>query len=209
MNLATFTIVYLALGVVGAGAVLALGRGLAHAAVALVLWPLAVPFALVDDAPAGGREAAFVAALRRAAATPLGGVLPDEAAARALAARLGHAARRVAEIDAVLARPEMAEPAARARLAELERRGATGAATAGAIAAAASRLDNLCRLRRLRDRCAAELEEVGELIDQLTAQAELVRLAGAADPAGADLVRELVARVEGLDQLLREEEAAA
>src|SRR6185295_8605042 len=105
----------------------------------------------------------------------------------------------------VLARPEMSEPAARTRLAELSQRGAT----AGAIAAATSRLDNLRRLRQLRDRCAGELEEVGELIDQLTAAAELVRLSGSPDAAGSELVRELVARVEGLDQLLRDEEEAA
>jgi hypothetical protein len=209
VTLEAFTALYLALGVAGALVVAGAGRGLGHAAVALVLWPLAVPFAFAIEEPAAGREAAFVAALRKAAATPLGGVLPDEAVARALAARLGHAASRVAEIDGVLARPEMSEAAARSRLAELERRAGTGAATAGAIAAATSRLDNLHRLRQLRDRCAAELEEVGELIDQLTAQAELVRLSGATDPAGAELVRELVARVEGLDQLLREEEAAA
>lgn len=202
MTLAGFAIAYLAIGVV-AGVVVARTGQVVRAVIAIVLWPIEVPFALLADEPASPREAAFIAALRRAGATPLGAVLPDEAAARALAARLGIAAHRVAEIDAVLARPEMSEPAARARVAELHHRGAT----TGAIAAATSRLDNLRRLRRLRDRCAGELEEVGELIDQLTAAAELVRLSGAADPAGGELVRELVARVEGLDQLLRDEEA--
>jgi hypothetical protein len=205
VTLVTFTLAYLAVGVVGAIAVFVRRRKPGAAALALVVWPLELPFAFARDEPPAGREGAFLAALRRAAATPLGGVLPDEAAARALAQRLGHAAARVTEIDAVLARPEMSELGARNRLAELERRGATP----GAIAAAGSRLDNLRRLRALRDRCAAELDEVGELIDQLTAQAELVRLSGELDPAGAELVRELVARVEGLDQLLREEEAAA
>ena len=205
MNLLGFTIAYVAIGVISAVVVLGKRGRPSHAAVAILLWPLELPFALVGDEPATGREAAFLAALRRAAATPLGSVLPDEAAARALAARLGHAARRVAEIDAVLSRPEMSEPAARTRLVELQRRGATP----GAIAAASSRLDNLRRLRQLRDRCAGELEEVGELIDQLTAAAELVRLSGAPDAAGSELVRELVARVEGLDQLLRDEEEAA
>ena len=80
----------------------------------------------------------------------------------------------------------MSEVAARARLADLQRR----IATPGAIEASRSRLDNLRRLRLLRDRCAAELEEVGELIDQLTAQAELVRLSGAPVPAGGELVRD-------------------
>ena len=205
MTLAGLAIVYIAIGIVAAIAIAIRRRRVGPAALAVVLWPLELPFALArDDAP-NGREAAFLDALRRAAATPLGGVLPDEAAARALAARLGHAANRVREIDAVLTRPEMSEPAARARLDDLRRRGATP----GAIAAAGSRLDNLRRLRQLRDRCAAELEEVGELIDQLTAQAELVRLSGTADPAGGELVRELVARVEGLDQMLRDEEEDA
>jgi len=204
-GLVVFIVAYLGIGVIGAIAVLIHHRRPGQAALAIVLWPLELPFAFIRDEPAVGRAGAFLAALRQAAATPLGSILPEEAAARALAARLDHAAARVAEIDGVLARPEMSEAAARTRFLELQGRGATP----GAIAAAGSRLDNLRRLRLLRDRCAAELEEVGELIDQLTAQAELVRLSGAADPAGGELVRELVARVEGLDQLLREEEAAA
>jgi hypothetical protein len=205
MSLLGFTALYVAIGAVSAIVIFVRRGRIDQAALAVVLWPLELPFALVRDEPPVGRAAAFLAALRNAAATPLGGVLPDEKAARALAARLGDAANRVAEIDGVLARPEMSETAARARLADLQRR----TATPGAIAASLSRLDNLRRLRLLRDRCAAELEEVGELIDQLTAQAELVRLSGAPVPAGAELVRELVARVEGLDQLLREEEEAA
>jgi hypothetical protein len=202
-GLAAFALAYVTIGVVGAVAVFVHHRRIGQAALAVVLWPLELPFAFVRAELPPGREAAFVAALRRAASTPLGGVLPDEAAARALATRLGQAAARVQEIDEVLARPEMSEASARARHAELVGR----AATPGAIAAAASRLDNLGRLRRLRDRCAAELDEVGELVDQLTTAAELVRLSGAVDSAGSDLVRELVARVEGLDQLLSDEEA--
>jgi hypothetical protein len=205
VSLLGFTVLYVAIGAVSAIVIFAKRGRISQAALAVVLWPLELPFALVRDEPPVGRAAAFLAALRRAASTPLGGILPDETAARALAARLGDAAQRVAEIDGVLARPEMSEATARTRLVELQRRNATP----GAIAAAGSRLDNLRRLRLLRDRCAAELEEVGELIDQLTAQAELVRLSGAPVPAGAELVRELVARVEGLDQLLREEEEEA
>jgi hypothetical protein len=54
----------------------------------------------------------------------------------------------------------------------------------------------------MRDRFARELDEVGELLDQLITQAELVRLAGSADASAAELVREIVSRVEGLDQML-------
>ena len=50
---------------------------------------------------------------------------------------------------------------------------------------------------------------VGELLAQLGTQAEVVRLAGVADASTAELVRELLARVEGLDQVLDEGAARA
>jgi hypothetical protein len=178
-----------------------------------LLWPLYGPFLLMrgeGEAPVqgpAGTEVAFLAALRRARQTPLGAVLPDEATARALAERLRVAAAKVAEIDALLAQPVFDENDVRRRLDELGARGASE----WAVTTARMRLQNILRLRALRHRFAGELDEVGELLVQLTTQAEVLRLAGPAAGAQAgeggpgdvaDLVQELVSRVEGLDQML-------
>lgn len=175
-----------------------------------ILWPLYGPFLLMreGEAPVHGpaaTEVAFLAALRRARLTPLGAVLPDEATARALAERLRVAAAKVAEIDALLAQPVFDEDDVRRRLDELGARGASE----WAVTTARMRLQNILRLRALRHRFAGELDEVGELLVQLTTQAEVLRLAGPAAGAQAggpgevaDLVHELVSRVEGLDQML-------
>ncbi|WP_428265951.1 hypothetical protein [Haliangium sp.] len=176
-----------------------------------LLWPLYGPFllarlgAVAEAAPEpapSGREVAFLSALRRARDTALGALLPDEASARALAGRLRVAAGKVAEIDALLAQPAFDEDDARARLDGLRAR----AASDYAQSTAAMRVSNIRRLRALRHRFATELDEVGELLVQLTTHAEVLRLAG---PGGADdnadsraLVRELVSRVEGLDEML-------
>ena len=66
------------------------------------------------------------------------------------------------------------------------------------------RIQNVRRLRSLRDRFARELDEVGELITQLTTQAEVLRLAGGPDSEVRYVVRELLSRVEGLDQMIEE-----
>jgi hypothetical protein len=174
----------------------------ADALLLAALWPLYGPFLLLrlkgGDHATSGAEATFVVALRRARTTPLGALLPDEATVHGLAQRLRVAADKVAEIDALLARPAFSEPATLTRLEELRRRDATECA----LASAGIRLQNIRRLRAMRDRFARELDEVGELLEQLITQAELVRLAGAADASSAELVRELVSRVEGLDQML-------
>jgi hypothetical protein len=220
MSLTPLAALYLA---VGAGCVVAFwaargrataraGRGrtaVADAALLGLLWPLYGPFLLMrsgEDGPVdepAAREVAFLGALRRARQTPLGAVLPDETSARALAQRLRVAAAKVAEIDALLAQPVFDEDDVRRRLDELTAR----AASDWALATTRMRLQNIHRLRALRHRFASELDEVGELLVQLTTQAEVLRLAGpatAAETPGdmADLVRELVSRVEGLDQML-------
>ena len=162
--IATFAAVYI---VAGAGCAIAalVFRRPVDAALLLVLWPLYGPFCLA----------------RRAAAAPapassLDLLVPDPATLAALAGRVRDGRRRVADIDAVLARPGLS----------------------GAL---------LHRLAEFRDRCARELDELDGLLKQLTAQAEVVRLVGIHEPALRELVDELAARAEGLDQLLAEETA--
>jgi hypothetical protein len=204
------TVVELALAYAAVGAVLALvaaatRRASALDALLLVgLWPLYGPVlvggvAARPGTPTGApdeREEALVVALRKAAGTPLAGTLPDEAHARALAARMRDGRARLAELDRVLARPDLDEAAARARARILE----TDGAHPGAVATALRRVHTIRRLRDLRRRFAADLEEVDEVVTQLTVQLELVSFAGGLDTA-AELAADLCARVEALDDI--------
>jgi hypothetical protein len=202
--LTSLLVLYAIIGCVAA--MLAFGQGrmgaLADAALLLLFWPLYGPFYLMQnqrkDAVPSDREAAFLAAIRRASGTPLGSLLPDWPTARALARRLRVAGRKVQELDTLLERPDFSESGAAARLSSLE----TSRASATALSSAGMRLGNIRRLHSLRNRFARELDEVGELVVQLTAQAELLRIERTAEPSGNELVAELLSRVEGLDQIL-------
>lgn len=188
--------------VVGVGAAVvstvARGRGgLADALLLLVVWPIYAPFVLGSGA---GRAAA---ADRRAGPTahPLDAVLPDRATLASVERRLGVARERVADIERLLARPELAESTARGRLERIE----AAAASPGLVAAARARLASVERLRALKARFEREIEEVAEVLIELETQAELVRLAGAEDPAMEEVLRELGARSESLHLMLAEE----
>jgi hypothetical protein len=172
------------------------------------LWPVYGPFLIAsargaDDAHTAG-EVAFLVALRRARGTPLAVLLPDQAAARTLARRLRVADGKVREIDGLLRRPEYDEQDALARSNELRERGATD----WALSAAGMRMQNIRRLRALRDRFSRELDELGELLVQLRTQADVVRLAGAPDAEARDLVIEIISRVEGLDRMMDDDLAS-
>jgi hypothetical protein len=196
------SLVSLGVGYLAVGAALALAiavgrRRLSPADAVLVvgLWPMYAPLALAR-ATEPRREAELLTALARAKASPLAGVLPDAESARILGGRLREAGARLGELDALLARPDFDPAAAERRAAELAARGATAAA-----ATAQLRVRTLGQLRALRERYRSELDEVGELIAQLVTQAELVRLQPAIAHSSGELVRELVARVEGLGDL--------
>jgi hypothetical protein len=209
MRLVELVLVY---GLVGVGCVVAVfvrspaSRTPLDGLLLFAMWPLYTPFALMSFG-AGGRTAprlaassragAFVAALDRARSTPLADLLPDAAAAAALSERLDNAESRVAEIDRLLDDPDFDEAAAAERRAAFEASGDRfGASTA------ASRIQNIARLRRMRDHYDRELRQIEELLSQLRTQAEVVRLAGAMDDGTRDLVVDLIARLEGLDEVL-------
>ncbi|MCB9785252.1 MAG: hypothetical protein H6744_01040 [Deltaproteobacteria bacterium] len=186
----------------------ALGPRAIDAGLALLLWPLIMPFALMrarepaPDADVSAVESAFLDAVRRAAATPLGKLLPDAEVARALGVRLREAAARVADIDGLLAQPDFSLERAQRRRAELQRGG-----DRLALDAVEGRIQNLLRLSALRDRFARELDAVAELLAQLRTQAEVVRLSGGPDGDTRERVAELLARIEGLDAVLGDDPA--
>lgn len=161
----------------------------------IVMWPLWGPMSLVRD-PRDHREQELLGALARAQASPLASVLPDAESARVLAARLREASQRLTELDELLSRPDFDPAAATRRAKELQARGATSAAATVEL-----RVRTLGQLRTLRERYRSDLDEVRELVAQLVTQAELVRLQPAAAQSSSELVRELVARVEGLSDL--------
>ena len=194
-------LVYLLAGVAATIAVAAARRRVGLAAtrdlpLVMLLWPLCAPMALNPAAPEGpqDRESTLLAALRRVQGTPLAALLPERGVVKVLCRNLRQSSARLAEIDAVLRRPEMAEEPALDRLAtveEGERR-----------SAALLRLQGIRRLRSTREQVARRLREIDDLLDQLAAQAQIVRFLGNGDAPGGDLVRELVTRVEALGQLL-------
>jgi hypothetical protein len=145
----------------------------------------------------------LLTALARVQGSPLSPLLPDTGSVHCLAAKLTEASTRIEELDEVLARPTFDLPAALARSNELANQ---GSASADARASAAIRVQNIERLRDLRARFVAEVDEIDELLSQLVIQVEVVRFVGAAqtdkDDGLRDLVAELLARVEGLGQML-------
>lgn len=192
----------LAIGYVGIGAVIALVLAVAlrmrgvDAVLVILLWPLWTPLVLQQRHARGDDERELLSALSRAGNSPLAQVLPDAETARVLAASLHDATARLAELDALLERPDFDPAIVQLRARELAARGATAAA-----ATAQLRVRTLGQLRDLRVRYRSELDEVHELIAQLVTQAELVRLQPTVAHSSGELVRELVSRVEGLSDL--------
>ena len=196
MTLGMLGIGYAAIGATLAIACAATRRaGVGDVLLLVIVWPIALPLVLTarsEQAESGE----LVAALARASASPLASVLPDAETGRVLQSRVREAATRLVELDEVLARPDFDAAAAERRASELAARGAVAAATTAQL-----RVRTLGQLRARRERYRAELEEVRELIAQLVTQAELVRMQPSIAQASSELVRELVTRVEGLDDL--------
>ena len=170
----------------------------------LILWPVYAPFELAAPggvrSPAGpGPDGAFLEAMLQIEGTPLEGLLPDQATARQIAARLRAAQQRVEDIDRTLRGADFDREVATTRLAELEAKSdevSTGAAR--------RRLQNIDRLYTLRGNATQRLEQVGELLLQLKTQAEVLRLAGEVDDGTRDLFEELMRRLDGMDELMQD-----
>jgi hypothetical protein len=197
-----FALLYALIGT-GCVAALFMGVGSPHRAVDLVLmlviWPLYAPFLLGrPGASVRAKDRSdFLDAIDRAEGTSLAALLPSPATASGLNDRLIAAEHRVAEIESLLRQPDFDEAAAEARARELEDRSET---LASSIASA--RMKNIRQLKQMRDRFNRELSEIRELLAQLRLQAEMVRLAGSADGGSREVVRMLLARVEGLGAIL-------
>jgi len=181
-------------------------RAVASAALAVPLWPLWAPIALTTAQRAGSGH--LVAATADAAArvqralregveacagTSYESLLSREAASR-IDAEVTRAAARHTELDALLRREGFDAVAAAARVAELERAGAS----LRAIATARLHQDNVKRLHGMRDRDARALDELADLVQALRTQLVLARFAGSSVEGVGGIVTEVWARVEGL-----------
>jgi len=203
--------VYGLTGLACAGAAARARASLADLLLLVVFWPLYGPFRLASGAgsPADGlgraRERDLEQALRRVAGTPLAHLLPDRTAIRSLGRALRAAALRVQEIDLLLARPEMSGQATQAQLQALEQ--ASGSAEARA--ALSLRAQSIRQLEGMRERFARRLAEVDALLAQLLTQVEVLRLGGASEAPGEELVGELLGRVEALGEMLEDGQRAA
>jgi hypothetical protein len=191
-------------GLTGAACALAAARaraGLADLVLLVLLWPLYGPFLLAaGSSPAGGlgseRERDLERALRQVAGTPLYRLLPDRAAVRALGRALRAAALRVQEIDRLLARPDMSAEATQTQL-----------QASGSVEARATltlRAQSIRQLEGMRERFARRLAEVDALLAQLLTQVQVLRLGGASEAPGEELVGELLGRVEALGEMLED-----
>ncbi|XXT14928.1 hypothetical protein WME94_32240 [Sorangium sp. So ce429] len=181
-------------------------RAAFSAAICVPLWPLWAPVALTASAsrvePGGSPGTAAAAArvqgalrdgVSACAGTSFEALLSREAASR-IEAEVTRAAARHAELDALLRQSGFDEAAAAARVAEIERGGAPGRA----LATAHLHLENIRRLRAMRDRDARALEELADLVQALRTQLVLARFAGSSVEGVGGIVSEVWARVEGL-----------
>ena len=176
------------------------------AAVAVPLWPLWLPFALRLDAPgtpstpaASRVEAALREGLDACRGTPLAHLLPVDAAQQ-LVDEVSRVEARCTELTRLLSRNDLNEARASARLAELERDGASERT----IATARLHLVHVERLHRIRERDRGALSALADLAEALRTQLVLARYEGASVEGVGDLVSELSARVEGLSSALTE-----
>ncbi|WP_437274577.1 hypothetical protein WME90_25345 [Sorangium sp. So ce375] len=216
MSLRDLAVLYLIAGLACAVAVYRAARPDGHgarraalsAALCVPLWPIWAPVALTAGrgesgarpGGAGGEAAARVlGALREGVSACVGtsfeALLSREAASR-IEAEVTRAAARHAELDALLRQSGFDEGAAAARVAEIERGG--GGAGARSLATAHLHLENIRRLRAMRDRDARALDELADLVQALRTQLVLARFAGSSVEGVGGIVSEVWARVEGL-----------
>lgn len=217
MSLLDLGLIYL---VVGAGCAVVVYRRTAgdlrqraaSAAMALPLWPIWAPIALIDDRPRRSRasdraariEEELTRSVEAARGSPFEVLLPTEAAGR-IRGEVADAMKRIAELDAVLAQPEFDLDEAERRVSELTETGASKRALRTAVL----HRNNVARIQALRDRSVRGIEELAELVGALRSQLVLARYAGSSPEGVGGIVAEMWARVEGLGEALDAQEEGA
>lgn len=188
MRLGDWAVIYAALGVGLCVVLVVRGRRDPLDLFLVVLcWPVYAPFVWSPTASAERRP------------SPIAALLPDDGTMQALARKLATAAARVAQMDEVLARPDLELGALALRITGLRAAGHESAAHA----ADRTRL-TVERLVVLRGRARGELAEAEERLRQLDAQARIVRVVGPGTVDLRALAAEVDARVDRLDAALED-----
>lgn len=175
------------------------------AVLAFVLWPLYAP-TLAGSSPrapsASPRterermllEQAIAAARTRLGHGTLTALLPTAEQLATLAERLARLDARVDELDQVLAHDDFDVVRAERRLRDADRASAASATAA---------IDGARRLTAMRERAVRERDELLGLCARLRMQVTVLRFAdGAGDPNLAEVVGEILTRVEGVGDAL-------
>ncbi|MBX3275988.1 MAG: hypothetical protein KF729_37395 [Sandaracinaceae bacterium] len=216
MSLVDLIVLYAIVGAGCAAVVYRRARGstakrLGSAAIALPLWPIWGPIALLPDAAPRSRatdraeriEAELAQAVAAAERSPFEVLLPKAAADR-IRAEVREALSRTAELDAVLEQPGFDRREAEARVVGLS----AGGASKRALRTAVLHRDNVLRIEALRDKNVRALEELGELVGALRSQLVLARYAGSSPEGVGSIVTEMWARVESLGEVMEAQEAS-
>ncbi len=204
MSLVDLAIVY---GLLGVGCAVAVvrrgGAGPGSIALALLLWPLWAPIALLGrsegsgDASADASATRIATALREgviaAAGTPFATLLPRDAAER-IVREVERTSLRLCELEQLVAQESLDLGAAERRLEALDAIGAGERAQR----TAELHLENVRRLHALIARDRRALAELEELAIALRTQLLLSRYAEPAAEGVSAMVSEVWARVEGL-----------
>jgi len=215
MSLVDLTVIYAVVGMGCAAVVYRRSQGsprrrLGSAALALPLWPIWAPIALLPDAAprthVGQRRAADRAerieaeldqAVSAAIDSPFEVLLPRRAADR-IRDEVRDALRRIGELEAVLEEPGFDRARAEERVVELS----AGQASKRALKTAVLHRDSVARIEALRDRQVRALEELGELVGALRSQLVLARYAGSSPEGVGGIITEMWTRVESLSEVM-------
>ena len=208
MGFAGTALVYALIGIaVGIALAMQERRKLLFFLAGLFFWPVFAPFLLASatkpavKAPPQDRVLRALASLDGLAEDA---VAPEMARLRGFAGAMEGMNRRIAEMDELLAGPEMSEPAARSLLTELASRGVS--AEDPRQQSVRARLRNIERLRAMRDRTRADLERILYKLEEVSTQLHLLKFAGRPEAEVIRAIKEVAESVQGItDGVLADE----
>ena len=175
----------------------------------VVFWPLYAPFLLGERtaqptrtvSEAGGllprirsAEERLLAALSKVSGVAEEVLAPEVARVRGLASSLVAMAKRLEEMDEMLATPEFSAAAAESALADLQGRG-KGEDDAR-VQSVRARLRNVDRLAGMRGRTCEDLERALLKMEEMSSQMLLLKFAGRPDDEVVRLMKDIARSVE-------------
>jgi hypothetical protein len=207
MGFAGTAVVYLLIGLaIGVALYLREGRALVFA-LSIPFWPLLAPFALANraappgPAPSGDKRITAVQTEVMRALAQLGGLAeatlaPEVARVRGLTSALDGMSRRIAEMDELLASPQMATRAGDESITALRAQGV--AEDDARLQSVRARLRNIERLRALRDRTRADLDRILLKLEEMASQLHVLRFAGRPEAELLTVIKEIADGIESI-----------